>query len=82
MTEHYDGNTGKIMEKEEADGLWKAWQESSTADRNKNIILAEQKDEKHTDGSETHVIAGYVQDQDLAFYIKTEKGADEKITDD
>ena len=58
------------MEKEEADGLWKAWQESSTADRNKNIILAEQKDEKHTDGSETHVTAGYVQDQDLAFYLE------------
>ena len=82
MTEYHDGNTEKIMEKEEADELWKAWQESSAADGNKNIIAAEKKEEKHTDGSETHVTAGYVQDQDLAFYIRTEKAADEKITDD
>lgn len=82
MTEYHDGNTEKIMEKEEADELWQTWTASSVADGYKNIIVAEQKDEKHTDGSETHVTAGYVQDRDLAFYIRTEKAADEKITDD
>lgn len=70
MAEHHDGNTEKIMEKEEADGLWQTWMASSASDGYKNIILAEQKDEKHTDGSETHVTAGYVQDQDLAFYLE------------
>ena len=82
MTEYHDGNTEKIMEKEESDELWQTWTASSVADGYKNIIVAEQKDEKHTDGSETHVTAGYVQDRDLAFYIRTEKAADEKITDD
>ena len=58
------------MEKEEADELGQMWKASSASDGYKNIILAEQKDEKHTDGSETHVTAGYVQDQDLAFYLE------------
>lgn len=70
MAEHHESNTEKIMEKEEADELWQMWTASSASDGYKNIILAEQKDEKHTDGSETHVTAGYVQDQDLAFYLE------------
>ena len=81
MTEHHDGNTEKIMEKEEADELWQTWTASSVSNGYKNIIVAEQKDEKHADGSETHVAAGYVQDQDLAFYIKTGKVTDEKNPD-
>lgn len=70
MTEHHDGNTEKVMEKEEADELWQTWTASSASDGYKNIIAAEKKEEKHIDGSETHVTTGYVQDQDLAFYLE------------